>query len=65
LPDQNKINVKPEKIKIVTVKKNTTLGQVFIDNKIPTDRHEELAILNSMRLNDQIKSGTLIKVVEK
>jgi len=65
LTDQNKINVKPEKIKIVTVKKNTTLSQVFIDNKIPTDRHEELAILNSMRLNDQIKSGTLIKVVEK
>ena len=65
LTDQDKINVKPEKIKIVTVKKNSTLKQVFTDSGMATDRHEEFAILNSMRLTDQIKSGTLIKVVSK
>ncbi len=65
LTDQSKINVKPEKIKIVTAKKNSTLRQLFADNKMPSDRHEEFAILNSMKLNDQIKKGTLIKVVTK
>jgi len=65
LSDQSKINVKPEKIKIVTVKKNSTLRQVFEDNNLASNRFEEFAILNSMRLNDQIESGTLIKVVTK
>ncbi len=65
LTDASKINVVPERIKVVTVKKSSNLRNVFNEYNIDRDRHEELAILNSMQLSDQVKSGTLIKVVEK
>jgi len=65
LKDQSKINVKPERIKIVTAKKDTTLKGVFTDNKVPTDRQEEFSILNSMKLTDRVKKGMMLKIVEK
>lgn len=65
LTDQSKISVKPERIKIQTVTKDATLAEVLTSFNMPASRHEELAILNGMLLKDQVKKGTLIKVVEK
>jgi predicted Zn-dependent protease len=65
LTDQSKINRQPERIRIKTVNKTASFRNVMSAFKMPTDRHEELAILNGMELNTRVNKGTLIKVVEK
>jgi predicted Zn-dependent protease len=65
LTDQSKINVKPEKIAIKTVAKDASLSDALKSFNTPSDRLEELAILNGMKLTDHVKKGMLIKVVEK
>ena len=65
LKDQNKINVHPEKIKVVPVKADGTLGQALLSYNVPTTRHRELAIVNGMDITDKLQSGKLIKIVVK
>lgn len=65
LTDPSKINVLPERLNVVNVNQNTTLKTILTQNNIPTDRHEELAILNGMKLNDNVVRGDLIKLIEK
>jgi predicted Zn-dependent protease len=62
LTDQSKINKQPTLIKIVEVKKNASLVQILNDNKMPSAKHNELAILNGLELNAMVESGTLVKV---
>mgnify|MGYP003575510403 FL=1 len=63
LTDQAKINKQPERVRIKTVSQTATLQQVLRSFNVPDRRLEELAILNGMRLADQVPQGTLIKVV--
>lgn len=65
LKDQAKLNVKPEKIKVVAVKKAGTLGQALLDHNIATARHRELSIVNGMDVAEQVKQGDMIKIVVK
>lgn len=65
LSDASKINVTPERIKIVEIQRATTLQAALKKNGISGKRLEEFAILNGMQLNDQLAKGVLIKVVEK
>ena len=65
LTDPAKINVKPERIKIKTVSKAGNLRSVLNTFKVKADRQKEHAILNGMELGEQIKVGTLIKIIEK
>ncbi len=65
LTDAEKINRKPERVKIVTVEQQTTLADALKAQGMPAHRHEELAILNGMQLRDVLAAGTLIKVVAK
>jgi len=62
LTDQSKINKKPVLIKVVETKKNATLAQHLNDNGMPSTKHNELAIVNGMTINQQVESGTLIKI---
>lgn len=64
LTDRRRIDVKPERISIKTVPRNATLAQTMNYFRIPSSRHDELAILNGMQLNDQLTKGMLIKVIE-
>jgi|SRR5690625_304139 len=64
LTDPDRINVQPEKIKIVTVPFSMTLEEALRRNNMPAKRFEELAILNSMRLNDQLEANSRIKVIQ-
>jgi len=64
LNDASKINVKPERLKIITVSKGGTLSTLLRANGIPSDRIEEFSILNGMKQNDQVASGSKIKVVD-
>lgn len=63
LTDQAKINKQPERIRIKNVSSTTTLQQALRNNNVPDRRLEEHAILNGMRLTDNVPSGTLIKVI--
>ena len=63
LTDQSKLNKQPERVRIKTVAQNTTLAQALQSNGTPSDRLEELAILNGMQLTDRVEKGMLIKVV--
>ncbi|WP_040574216.1 M48 family metalloprotease [Pontibacter sp. BAB1700] len=65
LSDPDKLNRQPERISIVTVSKATTLAQALRSNNMPDARHNELAVLNGMQLNDQVPAGTMIKVLRK
>ncbi len=65
LTDPSKINVKPEKIAIKAVARDASLSDALKSFNMPSNRMEELAILNGMKLTDQVKKGTLIKTVEK
>lgn len=59
------LNIKPEVVSVRTVRNNTTLQQFFVSQGIDSNRHNELAILNSMELTDQLTAGTLVKVIER
>lgn len=64
LTDPQRINVHPEKIKIVTIPVSMSLEEALRRNNMPTKRFDELAILNSMQLNDQLKANSKIKIIE-
>lgn len=65
LKDASKINVVPEKIKVVSVKSTGTLAQALQAYGMDSKRHKELAILNGMETNTQVTAGTSIKIVGK
>jgi predicted Zn-dependent protease len=65
LNDSEKLNRKPEVVRIQTIPRSMTLQAAFQHFNMPTARYEELAILNGMQLSEQLSSGTLIKVVGK
>ena len=63
LHDPAKINVLPERVRVVPVKASGTLGQALNAYHIPTTRHRELGIVNGMDVTDQVEAGALIKIV--
>ena len=65
LTDQARINVKPEQIKVVTIPSSMTLQQALRRYNMPSNRFNELAILNSMELNQPLQANDKIKVVTK
>ncbi|MBC7919694.1 MAG: peptidase M48, partial [Ferruginibacter sp.] len=65
LTDPDKLNRKPDRIKIRTVKQGGTLAQALGAYQVKKDKLKELAILNGMELEDKVEPGTLIKVIEK
>ena len=65
LTDPARLNVKAEKLDVITVRQGGTFSQVMSNLKVPSKRHEELAILNGMELTDQVKQGSKLKMVVK
>lgn len=65
LTDSEKLNKKPEVIRIKTMPQQMTAQAAFQNFNMPANRFEELAILNGMLLSDKLSKGTLIKVIEK
>ncbi len=63
LNDPAKINRVADEIKIEEVRRAGTLEQVLRYYNMPNDRLEEIALVNSMKLEDQISAGTLIKTI--
>jgi len=65
LRDSEKLNRKPDIIKIKTVPQQMSLRAAFQHFGMPAERFEELSLLNGMHLTDPLSKGMLIKVVGK
>jgi predicted Zn-dependent protease len=65
LKAKSKLNIQPDRLKIVKVKKAGTLKQVFDGFKIADDEQESLALLNGINLNDKVKVDRRIKIIHK
>lgn len=65
LTDNSKINVAPERIRLVSVKNTGTLSQALQAAGVPSARIKEMVVLNGMESNAQVTAGTTIKVVGK
>ncbi len=65
LTDASKINRQPERVRLKTVSSTMTLRNALKQNGVPDARLEEMALLNGMLLNNNVSSGTIIKIVTR
>lgn len=65
LTDPKRMNVVPERIKIVTATADAALKDMMTANKLSAERFEEIAILNGMQQTSVVKKGTMVKMLEK
>ena len=66
LTDRTKLNVKPDRIKIIKINSTTvSLENAFNYYKVPQEKYKEMALLNNMELNHTLRRGDLIKVLGK
>jgi len=63
LIDPKYLNRQAERLKIQRVKSSTTLQAFLKQAGMPSARHQELAILNGMELNAQLKAGSMVKTI--
>ncbi|WP_373496266.1 M48 family metalloprotease [Aquiflexum sp.] len=65
LKDTEKLNRKPDVVRIKTVPRKMNLQAALQHFSMPQDRFEEIALLNGMLLDDVLEQGMLIKVIGK
>ncbi|MDH7494152.1 MAG: M48 family metalloprotease [Candidatus Saccharicenans sp.] len=65
LSDPARINVNPEKIKIIKSPRTDTLANILKSYNYDEARQKELAILNALGLSDRVPAGSLLKIVSK
>ena len=65
LTDANKLNRKPDRIKVVEAKSSGTFQSALSTYGVASTDFNELVILNDMALNAQVTKGTLFKIIER
>ena len=65
LRDRRKLNVKPDRIRVVRSPKAGTMEQVLRSLGAPEGKLNQWAIMNGKSLNEPVPSGMLLKVVKK
>lgn len=65
LKDPNKIDVKPDRIRIFETNKKDSIKNILISLGISNKMLKELALLNGRELDEVVPSNTLIKLIEK
>lgn len=63
LSEASKLNVKPKRIKVQSVRNSGTLADAFKAFGVPQNRMNDLALLNNMELTDNVSRGKLIKLI--
>ena len=63
LTDPAKINVKPKRILVKSVRKTGKLSDVFSSLGVDSAKMAETALLNNLELSDRVPAGKLIKIV--
>jgi len=65
LTDPKRINVKPDRIQLRTIKASGTVESGLRSLGVPTKDLEDMALLNGMDLRDNLPANTLVKIIEK
>lgn len=65
LSDPDKLNRKPERILVKAAPRAGTFKEVMSALGMPASRLEELGVVNSMKPDDKVQRGTLMKVISK
>ena len=65
LSDPDKINRKPERVFVKSAPRNGTFKEIMKALGMPDNRLEELGVVNSMKSEDQIQKGMLVKTIGK
>nr|WP_293838691.1 M48 family metalloprotease [uncultured Arsenicibacter sp.] len=65
LTDPEKINRQPERVRIKAAPRAGTFREVMTALGMPAARLEELGTLNSMKADDQVQRGMLVKIVSR
>jgi len=65
LRDPRKLNVEPARMRIRSVQRAGSLRQVLRAFGVPEDKMESMALLNGMRLTDQVPANTQLKIIAK
>ncbi|MEW6376104.1 MAG: M48 family metalloprotease [Thermodesulfobacteriota bacterium] len=65
LSDHQKINVKPDRIRIHATRTTDTLENSLRSFSVPDDKLKEMALINGKYLNDVLPANTLLKIVKK
>ena len=65
LSDRNRINVKPDRIRIRTTRKAGTMKDVLRSMGVPEKEQKKIALLNGKSLKDPVPAKTLVKIVQK
>ncbi|WP_080238386.1 M48 family metalloprotease [Spirosoma rigui] len=65
LSDPDKLNRKPERVLVKSVPRDGSFSEAMNALGMPSARLEELGTLNSMRANDRVAQGSLIKIIAK
>jgi predicted Zn-dependent protease len=63
--DTSKLRVEPDRVRVRTVSATGTLRRTLQGFGVREEDLEKMAVLNGMRVDDQVHAGALIKVVEK
>ena len=63
--NQDIINIKPERISLVTIAKPTSFQQLLNTQGIAATRHAEFALVNGVELNATLQTGDIIKLVKR
>jgi predicted Zn-dependent protease len=65
LNDPDKLNRKPDRVYVRQAPRSGTFRDVMTAMGMPAARHEELGVLNSLKVDEQVQQGSLIKVIGK
>jgi predicted Zn-dependent protease len=63
--DSSKLRVDADRIRVKTASATGPMRQTLTALGVNEENLEKLAVMNGMRLDDQVRAGSLIKVVEK
>ena len=64
LSDPKFLNRQPNKLKVLKATQTETLRQTLLSAGVKEDKLEELSLINGKLLTDEIKAGTLYKIIQ-
>ncbi|MEN8115506.1 MAG: M48 family metalloprotease [Bacteroidota bacterium] len=63
LTEPSRLNVRPNRIKVMSVQRSGNVADAFKTFGIPQSQFNELALLNNLELTDRVNRGKLLKVI--
>jgi predicted Zn-dependent protease len=63
LTDPEDLGAQPQRIVLYRVPRETSAQKALLDSGVVDSQLEEMAIVNHLRLEDRVESGTLLKSV--